>query len=613
MSWPRRLATRLARRWRRLSLPTWWSPDYRLPITTLAARTGIEPRRADLAAWYLLEAGALDEADLREPPRVSWRDAIRVHDPAWLESLMRPEELARIFTVEAWDVPVDEVVHTARLAVGGTLEAARHVLSRGGPALNLLGGFHHAGRARGGGFCAMNDVAIAVAALRAGGFAGMVAVLDLDAHPPDGTVDCLRGDGRVWVGSLSAVDWGPLARPEDAVQVDETVLPPGCGDAEYLAALDGLLHRMPRSALVFVLAGGDVLDRDPLGELALSEAGAQDRDARVARLLGDTPAVWLPGGGYGPGSWRPLAGTGLVLATGRKRPVPEGADPLRGHFARVAGRLSREELEGEPWLTEADLAEAFGMPAPSGPRLLGFYTAQGVELALTRLGILQQVRRLGYDDFRVTIERVALGDRVRLHGRAAGREHLLMEEILARQAVRLPGTGEGNEETTPLLFVHWLTLRHPLASFAADRPRLPGQEVPGLGMAREAGELLRRVAERLGLVGVAVRPSWYHVAYTCRYEFRFVDPAVQGRFEALMRDLADLPLLGATRAVAEGRVRLDGRPYAWEAELMVAWVEPGRHMGEGWERERDAERERARFAVVAEADDAPVPPPEGRC
>ena len=38
--------------------------------------------------------------------------------------------------------------------------------------------------------------------------------------------------------------------------------------------------------------------------------------------------------------------------------------------------------------------------------------------------------------------------------------------------------------------------------------------------------------------------------------------------------LKDLPLADATRAVAEGRVLLDGKRYEWETEEMVHWLEP---------------------------------------
>src|SRR5438874_280819 len=83
----------------------------------------------------------------------------------------------------------------------GTLEAAREMLSPanrrrvGRRALNLLGGFHHARPDVAAGFCPVNDIAVAVAAAREEGFQGRVLVLDLDAHPPDGTAACLFEKG----------------------------------------------------------------------------------------------------------------------------------------------------------------------------------------------------------------------------------------------------------------------------------------------------------------------------------------------------------------------------------------------------------------------------------
>src|SRR5712671_4381560 len=193
----------------------WHDPRYRLPLPGLEARTGVDARRPDFAAWFLLERGALAPG----------------HTPELLESLDRPETLARIFSVDPGDIRPDEVLTAVRLACGGTLQAARSCLrprARGVARreLNLSGGFHHAGRARNGGFSPVNDVAIAVAALRHEGFRGRVAILDLDAHPPDGTADCLRADREVWIGSISGVDFGPLPG------VDETVLAERAGDAE---------------------------------------------------------------------------------------------------------------------------------------------------------------------------------------------------------------------------------------------------------------------------------------------------------------------------------------------------------------------------------------------
>jgi hypothetical protein len=61
-----------------------------------------------------------------------------------------------------------------------------------------------------------------------------------------------------------------------------------------------------------------------------------------------------------------------------------------------------------------------------------------------------------------------------------------------------------------------------------------------------------------------------------------------------MRDLAALPLLEATRAMAEGRVRLNGEPYRWEPDVLVSRLQPRDDAGEV-----AAERERCHFTVEA--------------
>jgi acetoin utilization deacetylase AcuC-like enzyme len=562
----------------RREISVWFDPRFRLPLSGLESAAGMEPRRADYAAWWLRVSGTVTARGVRSPRRISYEDLARVHDPELLESLGRPQTLGRIFAVDPSDVPVDEVMTTIRLACGATLGAARETLQTHAPALNLLGGFHHAGRSAAGGFCPVNDVAVAVAALRAEGFQGRVAVLDLDAHPPDGIASCLDQDPRRWIGSLSGSDWGPLPG------VDETVLAEGTDDETYLSALGALVARMPRPQLAFVIAGGDVLAGDRFGRLGLSLQGARERDLIVAAELEGVPTVWLPGGGYSRQAWRVLAGTGMALAAASLEPIPENYDPLSARHAEVARELSASDLGDSGELTAEDLEEALGIRPQRQRLLLGFYTASGMEHALYRYGIFEQLERLGYRQFRAEFDATGMGERVRLLGEAGGEEHVLVELILEKRRVL------GVE----VLFIHWLSLRNPRAQFSDRRPRLPGQEVPGLGLAREAGSMVARMAVRLGLGGVAFRPAHYHTAYAARHEFAFIDPERQGRFEALVRDLAGVPLLQATLAVSEGRVSMDGAPYVWEADEMAYWLrespaEPG---------EVERERERVRFALV---------------
>ena len=544
-------------------LAVWYSPQYRLPLSGVEARTGFDARRADHAIWFLLERRVIGRRNLRTPRRAGYGELSRVHTAELLDSLGQAETLGHIWNVDPSDVPVEELMTSVRLACGATIDAARELL-RPGPrrvglrALNLLGGFHHARPGVAGGFCPVNDIAVAIAAVRADGFTGRVLVLDLDAHPPDGTAECLAGDPAHWIGSISGSDWGPLPP-----SVDETVLPERTGDEGYLRALDALLSRMPPGDLAFVLAGGDVLAGDPIGLLGLTEAGCRERDLRVSDALFRVPSVWLPSGGYTGNAWRVLAGTGLSLGIRSRVPIPLDYDPLVARFSSIARSLAPAELgPGPDQIDLDDVARDLGLSSAGRHLFLGFYTGEGLEHALSRYGILGELARLGYGPFRAEVHPEGVGESARLLDAPSGEP--LIELVAEKRVV----------SGSAMLYVHWLALRHPRARFSDDRPRLPGQDVPGLGLARELQELLARMAVRLGLEGLAFRPSAYHLAYGGRELLRFVDPARQGRFEALVRDLEAVPLLAATRGLAEGRVTMNGAPYAWETEEMVRFLKP---------------------------------------
>ena len=165
-----------------------------------------------------------------------------------------------------------------------------------------------------------------------------------------------------------------------------------------------------------------------------------------------------------------------------------------------------------------------------------------------------------------------------------------MECVLERRTVN--GAG--------ILYVHWLTLRDGARELSSRA--LPGQERPGLGMAREVNALMAQIAMRLELEGVGFSPSWCHMAFLARERAQFVDEARQGRFEALARDLGHLPIRELSAAVDEHRVLMNGEPYEWEATDMVAWRDGARLDEEKVARER----ERVQFSLRGQADDPPL-------
>ncbi len=247
----------------------------------------------------MLAEGIVAPERLHDPARAPLDDVRRVHDAAYVDRLVRgtmPSAEQR-----ALGFPWSEgLVERSFRASGGTLEAAEHAL-RDGIAMNLAGGTHHAFASHGEGFCVLNDVAIALRALRVRGLVGRAAVVDLDVHQGNGTHAILAGDDECFTFSMHGRRNYPFRKVAGRLDVE---LEDGTGDTEYLerlaASLPGVLAEA-RADLVFYLAGADPHEGDTLGRLKLTFDGLMRRDALVleaARAVG-VPVVIAIAGGYG--------------------------------------------------------------------------------------------------------------------------------------------------------------------------------------------------------------------------------------------------------------------------------------------------------------------------
>jgi acetoin utilization deacetylase AcuC-like enzyme len=244
------------------------------------------------------------EIRMREAPPATDEELARAHAPAYVAavadgSLSAAQQREIGFP---WSPAMAE---RSRRSVGGTVSALRTAM-REGVSANLAGGTHHADAESGSGFCVFNDVAVAARALQAewavnGHRACRVAVVDLDVHQGDGTAKIFRDDPTVFTLSLHGEKNFPFRKETGDLDVG---LPDGCGDAEYLAALDRALGAMEdgfSADAVIYLAGADPHEGDRLGRLRLTDAGMEARDRRVfewawRRRL---PLALAMAGGYG--------------------------------------------------------------------------------------------------------------------------------------------------------------------------------------------------------------------------------------------------------------------------------------------------------------------------
>jgi acetoin utilization deacetylase AcuC-like enzyme len=267
----------------------------------------------------LLETRAAAESDFVTPQAIAMDDVLRVHDSGYAERLvggtLSEQEILQT------ELPYSKaLVDATLLGCGGTLEAARLAL-RDGVACSIGGGFHHAHREHGEGFCILHDVAIALARLLHDGTIQRAMVVDLDVHDGNGTAAIFPPGGQspsrslrygILSGSMTPSAEGvftlsmhqqnnyPAYKPPSSIDVP---LADGTDDAKYLEALEHALdaaftHFQPQ--LIAYVAGADPYMGDKLGGLALTIDGLKERDRMVFRAAQSAGAriVSVYAGGY---------------------------------------------------------------------------------------------------------------------------------------------------------------------------------------------------------------------------------------------------------------------------------------------------------------------------
>jgi acetoin utilization deacetylase AcuC-like enzyme len=248
---------------------------------------------AELPAIELMQAEPATDGELALAHGPAYIDAIShgTVDPKLMREIGFP-----------WS---EAMADRARRSVGATIAACR-IAFRDGIAANIAGGTHHAYRDKGGGFCVFNDAAVASRLMQAELARGRgrhlkVAIIDLDVHQGNGTAAIFRGDASVFTLSMHGQKNFPFRKEASDLDVE---LPDGCGDDEYLEALEGALDDFERRfepGLLIYLAGADPHEGDRLGRLKLTWDGLEARDRRVFDWAWQRriPLAFAMAGGYG--------------------------------------------------------------------------------------------------------------------------------------------------------------------------------------------------------------------------------------------------------------------------------------------------------------------------
>lgn len=276
----------------------------------------------------LEEEGIFDLADIRmlAPRRATRNEVLAVHSPDYFSFL---EESSVSGGMIDYDTVIPRgLIADALLASGGAIIGADAILDqivRNAFVLCRPPG-HHAGCRHGGGFCYLNNAAIAVRHLQHRGMR-RVMILDWDAHHGNGTQDIFDDDPSVLFCSIHQYPFYPGTGQIDEIGHSEgtgyTVnmpVPAGSSDQVYQYLLGEIIIPLAEEYqpdCIVISAGQDNHFSDPLTGLALTARGYATMMQEIC-ILADSICsgrlLVILEGGYSVEGGLPYTNLGIIAA-----------------------------------------------------------------------------------------------------------------------------------------------------------------------------------------------------------------------------------------------------------------------------------------------------------
>ena len=288
--------------------PIVYSPDYNISFFGLQKLHPFDSGKWGRTVGFLLDSGIFKNENFIAPVEASENRLLEVHTKEYLESLKWSWKVAAVTEVPPVALLPNFIVQKVllkplRLQTGGSILAGKLAVDRGW-AINVGGGFHHCHGDDGGGFCAYADITLSIHFLfKSIQSVSKAMIIDLDAHQGNGYERDFIGNSNVYIMDVYNFGIYPLDTFAKKAIKKKVELRHGTDDVRYLALVESnmkeALSEFHPDIIVFN-AGTDVLEGDPLGNLAVTEQGIILRDELVFKSARERniPIFMLTSGGY---------------------------------------------------------------------------------------------------------------------------------------------------------------------------------------------------------------------------------------------------------------------------------------------------------------------------
>lgn len=229
----------------------------------------------------------------------------------------------------------------------------------------------------------------------------------------------------------------------------------------------------------------------------------------------------------------------------------------------IASDFSQKDLEWDDIL--------FGSDSNTSSLFLGKYSESGIELFIDKFGLGRKARQLGIRSWTVDVNTQDPFKHILTvyDGEKEDRSQIIMELVARYQSLEPKQEDSDFLYSEPLrvLMVEWLLLQNPESEFSKKRPRLPGQQHPGIGLGEELLALFSLMGRHLQVDGILNIPQYLHTGLFFGKRSLFLSPHAQVVMAKVSTDLlTHYPLWKVAWASATGSIinQESSEYYQWE-------------------------------------------------
>jgi len=250
---------------------------------------------------------------------------------------------------------------------------------------------------------------------------------------------------------------------------------------------------------------------------------------------------------------------------------------FRKEYIKIARKLTIADIQSGITDDELNLNNIVtdGRLSSESQFFLGVFSRQGLMNAIQAFGLDAILEKSGLTNLSLDIDTCDPHiHRLFVYGGKATADNKICELVLKQGPLCfeegiLPSFPRRNPN---VLQVEWLLLQNPRQNFSAEKPPLPGQIYPGLGIGDRLMEILIIMTRRVRLEGIVNKPHYFHTAFMFSKEFVFVNPLNQALMFAISKNLLSKYSFWLVAWAAHFNCiinKKDGKPLDWVAGNLI--------------------------------------------